>query len=109
MARALEPFDLPVAPAHPAGAGLSGFAGVPAATGLRSADFLRSCQSTCEAGGTAPGLCTTYCQSGLEGVETNDLWNAIETGMVTAGEQALLDAQNRQCSAVIYPELNAPQ
>jgi uncharacterized membrane protein len=76
---------------------------------MRSADFLRSCQSTCEAGGTAPGLCTTYCQCGLEGVETNGLWNAIETGMVTAGEQALLDAQNRQCSAVIYPELNAPQ
>lgn len=76
---------------------------------MRSADFLRSCQSTCEAGGTAPGLCTTYCQCGLEGVETNGLWNAIETGMVTAGEQVLLDAQNRQCSAVIYPELNAPQ
>lgn len=76
---------------------------------MRSADFLRSCQSTCEAGGTAPGLCTTYCQCGLEGVEANGLWDAIETGMVTAGEQALLDAQNRQCSAVIYPELNAPQ
>ncbi|WP_332700811.1 heparan-alpha-glucosaminide N-acetyltransferase [Devosia sp.] len=76
---------------------------------MRGADFLRSCQSTCEAGGTAPGLCTTYCQCGLEGVEANDLWNAIETGMVTAGEQAMLDAQNRQCSAVIYPELNAPQ
>ncbi|WP_332688556.1 heparan-alpha-glucosaminide N-acetyltransferase [Devosia sp.] len=76
---------------------------------MRGADFLRSCQSTCGAGGTAPGLCTTYCQCGLEGVEANDLWNAIETGMVTAGEQAMLDAQNRQCSAVIYPELNAPQ
>jgi hypothetical protein len=27
--------------------------------------------------------------------------------MVTPAEQTLLDAQNRQCSAVIYPELNA--
>ncbi|GHA38598.1 membrane protein [Devosia pacifica] len=76
---------------------------------MRSADFLRSCQSTCQAGGTAPGLCTTYCQCGVEGVETNRLWNAIETGMVTAGDQALLDAQNRQCSALICPDLNAPQ
>ncbi|SHF53690.1 heparan-alpha-glucosaminide N-acetyltransferase [Devosia limi] len=76
---------------------------------MRRADFLRSCQSTCQTGGTAPGLCTTYCQCGLEGVETNRLWNAIETGMVTAGDQTLLDAQNRQCSALIYPELNARQ
>lgn len=76
---------------------------------MRDDDFLRSCQTTCEAGGTTPQLCTTYCQCGLEGVATNDLWNAIETGMISAAEQQLLDAQNRQCSAVIYPELNAPQ
>ncbi len=74
---------------------------------MRDADFLRSCQSTCEAGGTPADMCVTYCQCGLEGVTTNDLWNAVNTGMVTADEQALLDAQNRQCSALIYPELNA--
>ncbi|QQR36109.1 DUF1624 domain-containing protein [Devosia oryziradicis] len=74
---------------------------------MRDVTFLQSCQSTCEAGGTSAQLCVTYCQCGLEGVKTNDLWNAVETGMVTAAEQALLDAQNRQCSAVIYPELNA--
>lgn len=70
----------------------------------RNQEFLASCQQTCRDGGTSAGLCTTYCQCGLEGVERNDLWNAIYTGQVTAGEQALLDAQNRQCSAVIYPE-----
>lgn len=74
---------------------------------MRDVTFLRSCQSTCEAGGTPADMCVTYCQCGLAGVTTNDLWNAVETGMVTAAEQALLDAQNRQCSAVIYPELNA--
>jgi uncharacterized membrane protein len=74
---------------------------------MRDVTFLRSCQTTCEAGGTSAEMCVTYCQCGLEGVKTNDLWNAVETGMVTAAEQALLDAQNRQCSAVIYPELNA--
>jgi uncharacterized membrane protein len=74
----------------------------------RPADFMRSCQSTCEAGGTTAELCTTYCQCGLEGVERNDLWNAIFTGMVTADEQALLDASNRQCSALIYPDLTLP-
>lgn len=74
---------------------------------MRDVTFLRSCQSTCEAGGTPADMCVTYCQCGLEGVTANDLWNAVETGMVTAAEQALLDAQNRQCSAVIYPELNA--
>jgi hypothetical protein len=29
--------------------------------------------------------------------------------MLTAQEQTLLDASNRQCSALIYPELNATQ
>lgn len=73
---------------------------------MRDTDFLAACQSTCEAGGTPAALCVTYCQCGLEGVERNDLWPAISTGMVSAAEQALLDAQNRQCSALIYPELD---
>ena len=76
---------------------------------MRQNDFLAACQSTCMAGGTTAPLCTTYCQCGLEGVEQNDLWNAVFTGMVTAQEQTILDASNRQCSAVIYPELNATQ
>lgn len=73
---------------------------------MRSTDFLRSCQQSCTATGTSAELCTTYCQCGLEGVQANDLWNAVFTGMVTAEEQALLDASNRQCSALIYPELD---
>lgn len=72
---------------------------------FRDAEFLASCQQTCTSGGTSPNLCVTYCQCGLEGVQKNDLWNAIYSGMVTAAEQAQLDEQNRQCSAVIYPEL----
>ncbi|MCZ4346890.1 heparan-alpha-glucosaminide N-acetyltransferase [Devosia neptuniae] len=76
---------------------------------MRQNDFLAACQSTCMAGGTTAPLCTTYCQCGLEGVEQNDLWNAVFTGMVTAQEQTILDASNRQCSALIYPELNATQ
>ncbi|MFD2648384.1 heparan-alpha-glucosaminide N-acetyltransferase [Devosia albogilva] len=74
---------------------------------MRELDFLRACQQTCLAGGTDADRCTTYCQCGLEGVETNDLWNAVATGLVTAEEQALLDAQNRQCSILIYPELQS--
>ena len=76
---------------------------------MRTSDFLGSCQSTCEAGGTTAPLCTTYCQCGLKTVEDNDLWEAVYSGMLTAQEQTLLDASNRQCSAQIYPELNAPQ
>lgn len=76
---------------------------------MRQTDFLASCQSTCVDSGTTAELCTTYCQCGLEGVEANDLWHAIYSGMVSADEQAKLDARNRQCSALIYPELNAPQ
>ena len=76
---------------------------------MRQTDFLASCQSTCEAGGTTPPLCTTYCQCGLEGVENNNLWGAIYSGLVSAEEQALLDAGNRQCSALIYPALNSAQ
>jgi uncharacterized membrane protein len=76
---------------------------------MREPDFLRSCQSTCEDGGTPANMCVTYCQCGLEGVEKNDLWNAINTGIVSAAEQSLLDAQNMQCSALIYPSLTAPE
>ena len=73
---------------------------------MRTTDFLGSCQSTCEAGGTTAPLCTTYCQCGLKTVEDNNLWEAVYSGMLTAQEQAILDASNRQCSALIYPELN---
>lgn len=73
---------------------------------MRTSDFLGSCQSTCEAGGTTAPLCTTYCQCGLKTVEDNDLWEAVYSGMLTAQEQTLLDASNRQCSTLIYPELN---
>jgi uncharacterized membrane protein len=72
---------------------------------MRQSDFLGSCQSTCEAGGTGPDLCTTYCQCGLQTIEDNDLWEAVYSGLLTAQEQTILDASNRQCSALIYPEL----
>lgn len=75
----------------------------------RNADFLQSCQSTCEASGTSPGLCTTYCQCGLEGIEREKLWGAVQTGLVSAEDQLKLDANNRQCSALIYPPVDTPQ
>lgn len=73
----------------------------------QAADFLYSCQATCEAGGTSAELCVTYCQCGLEGVVRDDLWDPIFTGLVSAADQAKLDANNRQCSVLIYPELDA--
>ncbi|MEO8685102.1 MAG: heparan-alpha-glucosaminide N-acetyltransferase [Devosia sp.] len=76
---------------------------------MRETDFLASCQTTCTAGGTSAGLCVTYCQCGLKGVIDNDLWNAVQTGMVTAAEQSKLDETTRQCSAVIYPVAPAAQ
>ncbi len=72
---------------------------------LREQDFLRSCQSTCESGGTSADMCTTYCQCGLEGLDRNALWDAVYSGVLSEEQQAQLDANNRQCSALIYPEL----
>ncbi|MBN9334251.1 DUF1624 domain-containing protein [Devosia sp.] len=72
---------------------------------LREDDFLRSCQSTCETGGTSAEMCTTYCQCGLEGLNRNELWDAVYSGVLSTEQQAQLDANNRQCSALIYPEL----
>lgn len=72
---------------------------------MRQADFLGSCQATCEAGGTSAPLCTTYCQCGLKTVEDNNLWDAVYSGLLSAQEQTILDASNRQCSVLIYPEL----
>ena len=76
---------------------------------MRQTDFLNACQRTCVEGGTTPGLCTTYCQCGLETVEANDLWDPVFSGTISPQQQALLDAGNRRCSAVIYPELNQPK
>ncbi|QQR38179.1 DUF1624 domain-containing protein [Devosia rhizoryzae] len=73
----------------------------------REIDFLRSCQSSCEASGTTAALCATYCQCGLEGIERDDLWEQVFTGIVTAEDQATLDRNNRQCSQLIYPDLTA--
>ena len=76
---------------------------------MRETDFLASCQTTCTAGGTSAELCVTYCQCGLKGVIEHDLWNAVQTGMVTSAEQSQLDETTRQCSAVIYPVAPAAQ
>ncbi len=73
----------------------------------RDLDFLNSCQMSCEATGTTADLCATYCQCGLEGIERDDLWDPVFSGLVSAEDQAKLDANNRQCSALIYPELDA--
>lgn len=75
-------------------------------TAGREAQFLSSCQASCEAGGTTAALCATYCQCGLEGVERDNLWEPIFSGLISAGEQAQLDANNRVCSALIYPDLD---
>ena len=73
----------------------------------REIEFLNSCQVTCEATGTSAALCATYCQCGLDGVIRDELWGPIYSGVVSPEEQAQLDANNRQCSALIYPELGA--
>ncbi|MHA6300098.1 DUF1624 domain-containing protein [Devosia sp. CAU 1758] len=73
----------------------------------RDMDFLNSCQMSCENGGTTAALCAVYCQCGLEGVKRDDLWEPVFSGLVSAEDQAKLDANNRQCSMLIYPELEA--
>lgn len=75
---------------------------------LREQDFLRSCQSTCETAGTSAAMCTTYCQCGLEGLDADELWDAVYSGVLTPEQQTKLDENNRQCSALIYPELLNP-
>ncbi|ODT73152.1 MAG: hypothetical protein ABS75_00230 [Pelagibacterium sp. SCN 63-23] len=72
----------------------------------REIEFLNSCQATCEQAGTTAALCAIYCQCGLEGIKRDDLWEPIFGGLVSAADQARLDANNRQCSVLIYPELD---
>ena len=71
----------------------------------RDIEFLNSCQTSCEATGTTAALCAIYCQCGLEGVKRDDLWEPVFSGLVSADDQAKLEANNRQCSVLIYPEL----
>lgn len=72
---------------------------------LREKDFVSTCQATCEMGGTSAEMCTTYCQCGLDWMTRDNLWEPVYTGKLTAAQQAQIDENNRQCSAVIYPEL----
>jgi len=78
-----------------------------AQTAGREIEFLNSCQVSCEATGTTAALCATYCQCGLDGVNRDDLWEPVYSGLVSAEDQAKLDANNRQCSVLIYPELDS--
>lgn len=71
----------------------------------RELDFLNSCQSTCEEGGTTAEQCAIFCQCGLAGINQNDLWGPIYSGVFSEAQQAVLDESNRQCSILIYPEL----
>lgn len=71
----------------------------------REIEFLNSCQSTCEASGTTAALCAIYCQCGLEGIKRDNLWDPIFTGVITPEQQSKLDANNLQCSQLIYPDL----
>lgn len=72
---------------------------------VRQQDFLGSCQATCESGGTSAEMCTTYCQCGMEGLSEDNLWDSVYSGALSAEDQAKLDENNRQCSALIYPDL----
>jgi uncharacterized membrane protein len=72
---------------------------------LREKDFVATCQATCETGGTSKEMCTTYCQCGLDWMTRDNLWEPVYSGVLTPQQQAQIDANNRQCSAVIFPEL----
>ncbi|KKB10179.1 hypothetical protein VE26_01395 [Devosia chinhatensis] len=76
-----------------------------AQTAGREIEFLNSCQTSCEATGTTAAMCATYCQCGLEGINRDELWDAVYSGVISPQEQTQLDANNRQCSVLIYPEL----
>jgi uncharacterized membrane protein len=71
----------------------------------RELEFLNSCQSTCEDGGTTAEQCAIFCQCGLAGINENDLWGPIYSGLFDQRQQSILDESNRQCSVLIYPEL----
>lgn len=80
-----------------------------AQTAGREIEFFNSCQMSCEGTGTTAALCATYCQCGLEGINRDDLWDPVYSGQVSAEDQAKLDANNRQCSVLIYPELETEE
>ncbi|WP_169196197.1 heparan-alpha-glucosaminide N-acetyltransferase [Devosia sp. MC1541] len=71
----------------------------------REIEFLSACQTTCETNGTTAEQCAIYCQCGLAGIERDQLWDPIYSGVFNDEQQDNLDANNRQCSVLIYPEL----
>jgi uncharacterized membrane protein len=72
----------------------------------RELEFLNSCQATCEDGGTTAEQCAIFCQCGLTGINENDLWGPIYSGLFDEAQQSVLDESNRACSVLIYPELD---
>ncbi len=73
----------------------------------RAPIFLRDSQFLCEQTGTSADLCVVYSQCKLEGIEQNNLWDAINSGVIFPSQQKLLDDRNFECSSLVNPDLQA--
>jgi uncharacterized membrane protein len=65
--------------------------------------FNRTCQVGCVASGSSEAYCTTYCACALDAVETNDLWEAVQTMEPTPEQTEAVNDVVRQCTGAFPP------
>jgi uncharacterized membrane protein len=65
-----------------------------------AAEFLPSCQQSCEIGGGETGYCTRYCNCALEQIETDNLWEAVRADPPTNEQSRQVNAVTQLCRAM---------
>jgi uncharacterized membrane protein len=64
----------------------------------RAADYSRSCQQSCVAGGSAAGFCTTFCGCTLEKLQEQNLLQPLQSGAIISTQDERVLKLARECT-----------
>jgi uncharacterized membrane protein len=66
---------------------------------VRTTPFLRSCEATCQNGGTDAATCTRYCGCVSDGIAQLGLWDKVAADALSPEDRQRLAGTARQCRA----------
>ena len=66
----------------------------------QDAAFTQSCEASCGAGGGEAGQCRRYCACALEQIDTNGLWDAVNSASRTAEQELAVGGLTSLCRAM---------
>jgi uncharacterized membrane protein len=70
---------------------------------VRTTPFLRSCEATCQNGGTDAAACTRYCGCVGEGIAQLGLWDKVAANALSPEDRQRLAGMARQCRPATPP------